>query len=317
MAYLPNITRRGFLRTSTLAGFAAAAAGYGLPVAARALTPLERKGSPRLRISMDSFSFRERFALDQVPADLKQKFGRPDPAKRTYDHNQFVDYCVRLGLDGVQLTSYIFPTQATDYLIKLKRYCQVHGVSVSGIGSTCNASLPPGAARDAEIVKFKKVIDQGVLLGTGFVRGFIGQSDVPRAQGDKYAISFLEECGEYAGERGIFIGINNHDVTTIPRLLPIIKTIKSPWVAIDIGSSSANATDEQLIECMPYSINILLHSEVRGPNGLELVNYRHWAKLLRAGGYQGWVVIKYEGSKAAEEPLERGLAAMREAFAAG
>ena len=45
---------------------------------------------------------------------------------------EFVDTAAGLGVEGVELTSYYFPTTDREYLNSLKRHCLVRGVDVSG-----------------------------------------------------------------------------------------------------------------------------------------------------------------------------------------
>ena len=68
------------------------------------------------------------------------------------------------------------------------------------------------AQRDAEIALTKQWIDRAAVLGTSHIRVFAGQTkELARDEADKLVVSALEECSDYAGQRGIFLGIENHD----------------------------------------------------------------------------------------------------------
>src|SRR5262245_16973970 len=189
-------SRRSFLRNSVK--FAIAGAGLGqLPLFA--VEPFKRQGPPRLQLSLAAYSFR-------------QYFNHEDEGRKITLFD-FVDYCAEQGCVGAELTAYYFPNPLKDeFLIEVKRHAFLRGIdiSVSAVGN--NFALPPGPKRDDEIKRVKEWIDHAAVLGAPHIRVFAGQKpkDVELAAAKKYCIEASEECADYAGKKGIFLGLENH-----------------------------------------------------------------------------------------------------------
>jgi sugar phosphate isomerase/epimerase len=258
------------------------------PLGARAVEPIKRPGKPRLQLSLAAYSFRDTF---------KHK----DPAKRiTLD--DFIDYCADHGCVGAELTSYYFPEGfGDDYLIKLKRHAFLRGVAISGSAVGNNFALPPGPQRDQNIQLVKKWVDHCVVLGAPHIRVFAGptqEKDIADAK--KRCIEALEECGEYAGKHGVFLGLENHGgIVAEPQdLLDIVQAVKSPWVGINLDTGNFQTDDPyaDLARCATYAVNVQVKVEIkpRGKKEKEPSDLKRLAKILRDANYQGFVALEYE-----------------------
>ena len=189
-----DFSRRSFLATPTLAS------------AAFATEPFKRAGAANLRLSLAAYSFRTFFRV--------QKTGSRKVEKNAIDMPRFIDFCADHGCDGTELTSYFFKKPVTrEYLVALRRRAFLRGLEISGTAVGNNFSLPKGDARTTQIAYVKQWIDHAAVLGAPHIRVFAGREPkgVPRADADKWAITGLRECCDYAGKRGIFLGIENHD----------------------------------------------------------------------------------------------------------
>jgi sugar phosphate isomerase/epimerase len=307
---MTSLTRREFLKASSVAGLAAA-----LPLANRLAAvpaPFSRQGPPQLRLSLAAFSFANYFPFNRGKANPNV------PAGQATDMFKFVDYCVAQGVSGAELTAYYFEDN-DDYLVKLRRHCFLRGISISGTAIANNLTLPKGPARDQEIANVKKWIDRSARLGAPHIRVFIGQTDaVPRPEAEKLAIAGLEECGDYAGKHGIFLGVENHDVmNSAAKMIPFIKSIQSPWVGINIdpGFNTADPYAD-FAACLPYAVNIQYRPDFNAQGKAHKADVKRLAKLLRDGGYQGWVALKYEAPEDAKTAVPRHLRDLKAAFAA-
>lgn len=300
-------SRRCFLK-NLLATVAVGSAG--VPQVARAIEPLKRKGSARLRCSLAAYSFRDTFQ-------------HKDPAKRITLFD-FIDYCADQGLDGAELTSYYFPAQFdADYLRQLKRHAFLRGIAISGSAVGNNFVLPPGAKRDQQIADTKKWVDHCAVFGAPHIRVFAGPVDkkLDPATSKKLAIAALEECAEYAGTKGIFLGLeNHHGIVTEPEdLLEIVRAVKSPWLGINLDTGNFFTDDPyaDLARCAPYAVNVQVKVEIRRRNDSQksLADFPRIIKILRDAHYQGWVALEYE---AAEDPwtgVPKYLKQLRDAIA--
>ena len=227
-------SRRQFLKSTCATGLSLAGLGLMGPAVAKAVAPFNRTGKPRLQLSLAAYSFRDTFQ-------------HRDPAKRITMFD-FVDYCAEHNLAGAELTSYYFPDPVDDaFLLKLKRHAFLRGVAISGSAVGNNFALPKGPSRDEQIAGVKKWIDRCALLGAPHIRVFSGPTnkDLSLAEAKKLSIEAFEECGEYAGKHGIFLGLENHGGTVAePQdLLDIVQAVKSPWVGVNLDTGNFHTDD--------------------------------------------------------------------------
>jgi len=291
-----TLSRRHFLKLSSATGLAASA-GFGLVTSptASAIEPFKRGGKARLYLSLAAYSFREFFK------DSAQKQAPPAAGAKRIDLFDFVDYCAEHGCDGAELTGYYFPKDVTmDYVARLRRHCHLRGVMVSGTAIGNNFSHPKGPKRDEEIMKTKQWIDRAAVLGAPHIRVFAGVTkELSRDAADKLVIECLEECCDYAGQKGIFLGIENHDsIGTADALIDIIKQVKSKWLGVNLDSGNFRTENpyEDFARVTPYAVNVQIKSELRRKDAKESepADLAKFVKILRDSGYQGFVALEYE-----------------------
>lgn len=302
--------RREFLKSTCTIGLSLAGLGLLGTGITRAGEPFKRTGKPRLQLSLAAYSFRDTFQ-------------HRDPAKRITMFD-FVDYCADQRLAGVELTSYYFPEALDDaYLLKLKRHAFLRGVAVSGSAVGNNFVLPKGPPRDEQIAGVKKWIDRCALLGAPHIRVFSGPTskDLPLADAKKLCIEALEECGDYAGKFGIFLGLENHGGTVAePRdLLDIVQAVKSQWVGVNLDTGNFQTDDPyaDLARCAPYAVNVQYKVEIhrRGQKENEIADMSRVMKILRDANYQGYVALEYEAKEDPWKTIPDWLQKMRAAMA--
>lgn len=297
----------------------ASAATLLLPKVSQAVEPFEHKGPPRLLLGLAAYSFRQFFKGDV------QKRNEPEPKERGIDMFSFIDYCAELGCAGTELTSYYLPKELPpELLLKLRRHAFLRGVAISGTAVGNNFALPKGPARDKEIAAVKEWIDRSALLGAPHIRVFAGAAAKGLAEADARAlcIDALEECAEYAGSKGIFLGLENHGgiVAEADGLLEIIKAIKSPWFGVNLDTGNFHTDDPygDLARCAPYAVNVQVKVEMkkRGQKEADAVDYPRIAKILRDAKFQGYVTLEYEAKEDPWTAVPRELKKLRDAIQA-
>jgi sugar phosphate isomerase/epimerase len=308
-------SRRDFVKWSAATTLAAAGAPWLAPMTARAGEPFQRKGKPRLLLSLAAYSFREFFPVMR---------GKPNPkaipAGREMDMFKFVDFCAAHGCDGAELTSYFFAEDSEDYLLRLRRHCFLSGVGISGTAIGNNFSHPKGPKRDEEIAATKKWIDRAAALGASHIRVFAGVTrEIPREEADKLVISALEETCEYAGRRGIFLGLENHDsIGSADTLIPMVQAVKSKWIGINLDSGNFRTDDpyKDFARCVPYAVNVQFKTELKrgGNTPVEPADLKRFTRILKDQGYQGWVALEYEAKEDPWTAVPRLLGEMRALF---
>lgn len=291
-----QLTQRDFLKTvgtvSVAAGLVAA-----LPARLPAAAPIKRNGKPRLNLSLAAYSFRDYFNT----ATHEQK--RPSDAK-AIDMHDFIDYCADHNLEGAELTSYYLDQQISQAaLVALKRHAFLRGIAISGTAVGNVFTLPKGAKRDAQIAHVKKWIDNAAHMGAPHVRVFAGGTNgrsLKKAQ--SLCIEALEEVGEYAGKQGVFLGIENHGgiVAEAGSLLEIVRATRSDWVGINLDTGNFHTDDVygDIARCVPHTVNVQIKVQVqpRGAKQKSAADLDRLVKILRDGGYQGFVALEYEAS---------------------
>jgi sugar phosphate isomerase/epimerase len=292
-----QLTRRSFLASCALScgGFVFSADRLYSP------EPFRRTGPPRLLLSLAAYSFRQYFKDTN-----HERESDVDAAKRI-DLFRFVDYCAEQGITGAELTSYYFPKEVNqEFLIKLRRHCFLRGVEVSGTAVGNTFTLPNGPKRDEQIQSVKAWIDHAAVLGAPHIRVFAGNAarGVSKEESKKLCLASLEECADYAGRHGIFLGIENHGgiVAEAEDLLDIVRAARSPWVGINLDGGNFHTDDPyaDFERCAPYAVNVQIKAELqrRGAKK-EAADMGKFVKILRTANYQGYIALEYES---AEDP---------------
>ncbi|MCZ6675131.1 MAG: sugar phosphate isomerase/epimerase [Verrucomicrobia bacterium] len=286
-------SRRTFLQRSTLAS-AVLATGASLPTSLSAGDAFIRPGNPRLRLGLAGYSFRKYFLWS------KGKPQKPEDPSRSMDMFKFIDFCADHNCQGAELTAYFIPPDAgKDYYNRLKYHAFVRGLSISGTAIGNDFSLPKGPKLDYQIEGAKHGLDQAAAMGAPHVRFFAGTGN-GFAQGRdrvKNAIESLKICCDYAGEKGIFIGVENHGNITPELLLEIIGKVDSPWIGInlDTGNFISDTPYEDLEQCALHTVNVQVKVKMKAPDGKKYpADLDRIADILKRANYQGFVVLEFE-----------------------
>jgi len=315
---MQTFTRRDFLKTTLQNGFALTGLGLLEAQPLFAAEPIKRAGAPRLLLSLAAYSFRDYFKDSN-----NQRNTNSDPAKRI-DLFQFIDYCAEHGCQGTELTSYYFPPDINhQFLIKIKQNAFLRGIAISGTAVGNTFTVPSGAKRDQEIANVKRWIDHAAVMGAPHIRIFAGSApaSMARDQANQFCISAIEECCDYAGGKGIFLGLENHGgiVSTAEEILEIIRAVKSPWLGINLDTGNFHTDDPyaDLVKIAPYAVNVQMKGEVhpRG-KGDEPADLSRLVKILGDANYQGYVALEYESKEDPWTAVPRLLKQMKELFAA-
>lgn len=283
-----ELSRRGFLAAGAAgaATLTSTASAAGLP---------ERNGASHMKLSLAAYSFNR-----LLPRGTKQ-------GEMTLD--DFIDFCAKLNLDGTELTSYYFPQEVTnEYLMSLKQRTFRLGLDISGTAIGNDFCLPDGEKRDAQIQLCKTWIDHAAVMGAPVIRIFAGK--VPKGDTEEAAldrcVSGIDECLEYAAQKGVFLALENHGgITATPeQLLAIVGRVKdSPWFGINFDSGNFRTEDPygDLEKIAPYAVNAQIKVMIGARGAEEHADLKRMVSILRDANYRGYVVLEYEESKPWEE----------------
>ena len=212
----------------------------------------------------------------------------------------FVDECARLGLDGVELTSYYFAAPITNArLHELKRHCFRRGMHVLGTAVGSNFAQAEEAARRAQVRMTCEWIDHSVVLGAPVIRIFAGP--VPEGareeQAFDWALACIEEVVDYGAQRGVAVALENHGgiTGTADQVLRLVEQLRGPWFGLNLDFGNFHQDPYVEIErCAPHAITTHVKRTMRGPSGPEAVDYERVAEIMRGVGYSGYFSIEYE-----------------------
>lgn len=292
------LSRRDLLKTGALA-----AAGYAVaPQSARAAD--HHESTKNMHLSLAAYSMRE--ALTAGEMDL-------------FD---FIDWCGELGLPGTELTSYYFRETIDDaYLHALRRRALRNGVTISGTAIRNDFCRPPGPEKQDDIEHVKQWIDHAATLFAPHIRIFAGTlpDGADKQAGIQWVADGIKEVLDYAGQRGILIGLENHGGITarVEDHLAICDAVGDhPWFGInlDTGNYRTNAYEE-LAMAAPRAVNVQVKAEVTRNDGTtEPTDYARIRDILVEAGYKGWVALEYEEENP-ETEIPKHVQQLQELFA--
>lgn len=252
-------------------------------------------------------------AASQLPAqsapELRFRSGlvaysyRKALAAKTLSYEDLIRRVAGWGLDGLDCTVYWFPDTSPAYLASLRKTAFKHAVQIYNAGVRVQLAQPTAELQQAEVDTIRKWVDVADRLGAGHVRVFGG--NIPKGATEQQAIAWAAEVlkrgADYAGSRGIILGVeNDYGLTTEPGpTAAIVKQAGSPWAGInaDTGNIRKDAY-RQLEILLPYVTSVHLKSMVSAPDGTK--QPADWPRLLHilgASGYQGYVGLEYEGEQ--------------------
>jgi len=309
-----ELTRRCFVARTSAAVVGIASSAAFAP--ARAVEPIRRTGEPHLMLSLAAYSFRQFFGEGKGT-------GANVEASRRLDMLKFIDYCAQQRC-AAECTSYYFPPNVTEeFLLKVKRHAFLHGIEISGTAVGNTFTHPAGPKRDAEIKLVKDWVDRAAVLGAPHIRVFAGNvQGTSKERAKELCIEALEECCEYAGRKGVVLGVENHGgiVAEAADLLDIVRAVKSPWCGINLDTGNFRTDDPyaDLERIAPYAVNVQWKAEVqpRSAKQKQPADLKRIVKILREANYRGYVALEYEAEEDPWTAVPRLLNQIREAVSA-
>lgn len=264
------------------------ATALALTPAVHAIPPFVRT-KPEIKLSLAAYSFGKHFR--SRPADDPKHMTMPD----------FLHYCVKLGLDGAEPTSYFFPSQISDaYLAELKRIAHINGLDISGGAIATNFTHGPGEVLEKSFREIEKWSAVYAKLGAPVIRIFAGQhakGDTPEKAIER-AIPNIEKACEISSKYGVMLAIENHDFSANASYLrPIVEGVKSPWFGVNLDTGNFRNTKDpykDIAEFAPYAINVQLKVALAVNNRKEDADYEKIVNILKEHNYRGYLVLEYE-----------------------
>lgn len=224
---------------------------------------------------------------------------RPYFQEKKLNLEQFIDLASDMGLDGVELTAYFFASTDAGYLDRVKERALRKGVHIAGTAVGNRFTLPDEHARAEQIALVKQWVDNSVRLGAPYVRVFAGPvpEGTTEEQAFEWVVAALKECGEYAGERGIFLALENHGGITAraEQVLRIVDAVGMPSVAVNLDTGNYRVDPyEDIARTVPAAITCHVKPDIKVDGKLTPVDLRAVLTTLHKSDYRGYLNIEYE-----------------------
>jgi sugar phosphate isomerase/epimerase len=275
----------------------------------RAMDPLVRTSKSPLKLSLAAYAMR------QFLPDTRRN---PD-AVGEMDLFGFIDYASTLGIDAVELTAYFMPYPLSAEVInRLKRRVHLHGLDISGGAIGNNFAHDPGSKEGRKQMRYTRTwIDHYAALGAPVIRVFGGRPASGKSESEavRNIVANLGLACDYAGEKGVILGIENHDfLTDVDRLLPIVEAIDSPWFGVNFDSGNIATTDDpyrELARIAPYTVNAQIKTHLGVDQEMGPADLGRIIGILRHVNYSGYITLEYEGSEDPRTAIPKYLAELR------
>jgi sugar phosphate isomerase/epimerase len=229
----------------------------------------------------------------------------------------WLDVCGRdLALDGVELLDLHFPTTDAPYLREVRRRCADLYLTISCVSVSNDFGCPTASERDREQLRVKHWVDVAHTLGAPVLRVFAGWP--PAGQKDSLwpsMICCLKECAEYAQERGVVLGLENHNrggfVATADEVERALADVGSPWLrlCLDTGDFENPVAIQRTVGHAVHVHAKLYELDRRGAD--KRLDWPAIMATLRAAHYRGFLSIEYEGEEETETAIGRGVSYLR------
>jgi len=212
---------------------------------------------------------------------------------------QFVDSCAGMGLDGVELTSYYFPSTEREYLNRLKRHCFRQGQHILATAVGSDFTQADSQKRREHVRMTKAWIDHSVVLGAPCIRVFAGPlpEGVDENTAFRWALECIEECVDYGREAGVAIALENHGgVTgTAAQVQRFLDAIESPWFGLNLDFGNFIGDPYPDFEELAPRV-ITTHAKVSSNFGGERrdLDYRRIVRIISAAGNRGYLSVEFE-----------------------
>lgn len=283
--------RRQFIRCTTLSPVLAAA-GLGLAaMPAYALQPIQRVGGPKLKLSLNAYSFSK-----QLNNFVKNRRGPK------LSLMELLEFCAEQNFDAIDPTGYFFPgypqVPTDQYINEFKRKAFQLGLDISGTGVRNDFASSDPARRAADVKHAKEWIEVAAKLGAPVIRVFAGPEQEGHSWDEtaKWMVDSLRECAEYGREFGVLVGVQNHGdmLKTAEQTIRIVEMVDSDWfgVIVDTGYFITEDPYTDIAQVIPYAVNWQIKESPFGKASTIRTDLNRLMRIIRESGYRGYLPIE-------------------------
>ncbi len=216
---------------------------------------------------------------------------------------EFIDTAVEIEVDGVELTSYYFPSTKLNYLNEIKQYCFKKGIDISGAAIRSKLTLADKNERQEQIKLVKKWLRYAMILGAPELRVFAGitPDGYTDQQAFEWAVASLKECVPFAAKHGVIMALENHGgiTRTSSQVIQLIEAVNSKWLRVNLDTGNygldPNVDPYESMKRVAH-LAVTAHHKVsmKTLNGHIPVDINKVVKILKNSDYKGYLNIEFE-----------------------
>lgn len=232
---------------------------------------------------------------------------RKELAAKSMNYEDLIRMIADWGLDGLDCTVYWFPDNSNEYLASIRKAAFKNGVQIYNAGVRVQLCQPTPELQLSQYENIKKWVDVADRLGASHMRVFGGS--IPKGATEQQAIAWavevLKRGAEYAGSRGITLGVEDDGglTTAAGPTVEIVKQAASPWAGINADSGNLRVDGySQFATMLPYATSVHIKASIAGEDGKkEMADWKRLVTMVGKAGYKGYVGLEYEENDAAKD----------------
>jgi sugar phosphate isomerase/epimerase len=232
-------------------------------------------------------------------------------AAKTLTYESLIEYAAGLGVDGLDTTVYWFPDTSDRYLASLRHVAYRNALSLYSIAVRVRLSQPTPELQRAEFETLKQWVDVAEKVGATHIRVFGGPipKDATEAQAIAWAVEVLKRCADYAGSRGMILGVEDDGglTTTAEQTVEIVSRANSPWAGITLDTSNFRKNGySQVAMCLPYTVNVHFKEMIATEDGTkEKADWNRLVGMFAQSGYKGYLSLEHDTTEPADVAVPR------------
>lgn len=232
---------------------------------------------------------------------------------RDTDAETFIRTAYDLRLDIVDFHRRAFTSTDADYLSNIKLLCLKYGLPIGYIGVS-GLFVGTEEKRREHAEACKEAIDVAAFVGSPIIRVFCGVMPESTDEGGSPwppMIQGYQEIADYAAQKGIAVGLQNHPSTGDDMLRILRETNRKnftfimdtgQWVGSP-GSSPRGVSDPNvdiyqfMEQTAPHAMYIRTKFYKIESGREEWLDYERIARILKGINYNGCISVVYEGDE--------------------
>jgi sugar phosphate isomerase/epimerase len=285
MKEISKFSRRSFARNIAMAGVAAA-----LPVRKLNAEPaISSPGTDHLKISLNAFSFNDLLLARKINID------------------DVLDFCAKLGIEGIDLTGYYFPgypdAPSDEYIYHVKKKAFRLGIDLgcTGVRNDFTWADPEKRKLEKKLVKDWIVVAQKLgAPGLRIFAGTLSKEEYPWEERARWIVEDIRECAEFAKDHGVMLALQNHYdfAKTAGEVERLLKMIDHEWVGLmlDIGSYHSPDPYKDIAATAKYAITWQMKEKVFINDTQVDSDYVKIINIVKNCGYRGYLPLETLGA---------------------